>query len=400
MMRKTVGRSTLSVMSLCALTLSVSCSSDGGASHSSVGTVDTLTSGQILIRNPDDGMWRSGEEWRVVEEIRIGRMEGEGPDVFGNLFSFAVDGDGRFWALDGQAQELRVFSSTGEHVRTIGRRGEGPGEFAQAVRVELGPDGNMWVMDPDNNRLSVIDSAGVFTETHRALGGFIILPWPGRFDGDGYYYSPIPRMEGGPFRIGLLRSDINFSATDTLSVPTDPLERRTLTAGEGRIRAAVPFQGTLTWQLTPSGTMLAMVTDQYRIFELDRTGDTLRTITRDFSPLPVTADDREQARENMTWFTDQGGHLDVSELPRFKPVPRGFFLDEEKGYLWVELNISDSSNGHYDIFDPDGRYLGAIEMPFSLASSPSPILRDDLLYGVAEDDLGVPYLVRARIEKP
>jgi len=399
-MRRSLGHSTLSVMGLYALTLAAACSSEDGASPSWEGTVDTLASGQILIRNPEHGIWRPGEEWRVVEELRIGQMEGEGADVFGNLFSLAVDGDGRFWALDGQAQELRVFSSTGEHVRTIGRRGEGPGEFSQAVRVELGPDGNMWVMDPSNNRLSVIDSAGVVKETHRALGGFIILPWPGRFDGEGYYYSPVPRMERGPFRIGLLRSDVTFSSADTLDVPTDPLERRTLTAMEGRIRAPVPFQGTLTWQLTPSGTMLAMVTDQYRIFEVDRAGDTLRTITRDFSPLPVTAADREQARENMTWFTDQGGHLNMSDLPSVKPVPRGFFLDEQRGYLWVELNISDSSKGHYDIFDSDGRYLGAIEVPFSLARSPSPILRDDLLYGVAEDDFGVPYLVRVRIERP
>lgn len=386
-------------MSLSVLALAVACDPNRDTSGVWSGTMSTLASGQVLIQNPDHGMWRPGEEWRVVEELRIGRMEGEGADVFGNLFSFAVDGVGRFWALDGQAQELRVFSATGDHVRTIGRRGQGPGEFAQAVRVEPGPDGNMWVMDPDNNRLSVIDSAGEVIETHRAHGGFIIIPWPGRFDREGYYYSPAPMMEAGSFRIGLLRSGITFSSADTLVVPIDPVERNTLTAMGGRIRAAVPFQGGLTWRLTPSGTMMAMVTDQYRIFELDRGGDTLRTITRAFSLLPVTAADREQARESMTWFTNQGGHLDVSVLPRVKPVARGFFLDEDEGYLWVELDVSGSINTHYDIFDPDGRYLGALELPFPLSSSPWPIIRNDRLYGVVKDDLGVSYLVRARIER-
>lgn len=248
-----------------ALALTAACGPDRAAVHVWQGTMDTLASGQLLIQNPDHGMWRPGEEWRVV--------------------------------------------------------------------------------------------------------------------------------------IGLLRSDVTFSSADTLVVPIDPVERSTLTAMEGRIRAAVPFQGNLTWRLTPSGTMIAMVTDQYRIFELDRSGDTLRTITRAFSPLPVTAADREQARENMTWFTDQGGHLDVSALPRIKPVARGFFLDEDEGYLWVELDVSGSMSSHYDIFDPDGRYLGTIELPFSLSRSPTPIIRDDLLYGVVEDDLGVSYLLRARIER-
>ena len=54
----------------------------------------------------------------------------------------------------------------------------------------------------------------------------------------------------------------------------------------------------------------------------------------------------------------------------------------------------------FDVFDPDGRYLGRIDFPFALSRSPRPILRGNLIYGVTQDELEVPYLVRARVVGP
>jgi hypothetical protein len=53
-----------------------------------------------------------------------------------------------------------------------------------------------------------------------------------------------------------------------------------------------------------------------------------------------------------------------------------------------------------DIFDPEGRYLGRIGLPFMLSMNPPPVFRDGFLYAVTEDELEVPYVVRARIVKP
>src|SRR5690625_740777 len=126
------------------------------------GAVDTLASGQIVVTNPAVPSWAPGEEWRVVEEVRIGSLDGDGPDLFGNVRSLTVDDGGRIWVLEEQAQELRVFSAEGEHIRTVGRRGGGPGEFAGALHIDRAPDGNLWVIDPRNNRVSVFDTAGVY----------------------------------------------------------------------------------------------------------------------------------------------------------------------------------------------------------------------------------------------
>lgn len=385
-----------------ALALGGCSSSDGNPGPRWTGTVDTLSGGQIVVRNTADPLWAPGTEWQVVEDLRIGRTTGDGPDIFGSVISFEVDAAGRIWALDSQSQELRVFDSHGQYVRTIGRRGGGPGEFAQALRVEIGPHGNVWVMDPSNNRLSVFDTAGVFLEGRPALGGFVIIPWPGGFDSNGSYYAPVP-LTDGEFRVGMVRFDTTFTPVDTLSPPEDPEEReRFEERGEsgGMMMASVPYQGSLIWRLSDAGTFWALITDQYRLFELDSAGDTLRSVTRAFDPLPVTASDREQAREDLEWFVNQGGSIDLSKIPRTKPPVQSFFRDDE-GDLWVEVTTSPEDQRRvFDVFGPEGRYLGAVRLPFPLSASPTPILREDTLWGVSRDELDVPHIVRARVVKP
>ena len=56
--------------------------------------------------------------------------------------------------------------------------------------------------------------------------------------------------------------------------------------------------------------------------------------------------------------------------------------------------------GHvFDVFDPDGRYLGPVHLPFSLSASPAPILRNGVLWGISRDELDVVSIVRARVLK-
>ncbi len=363
------------------------------------GSVDTLATGKIIVHNTDDPIWPEGREWRVIEELRIGTVEGAGPDLFGAITWLELDPLGRIWVLEGQAQEVRVFEADGSHVRTIGRKGGGPGEFAQALHIQLGPDGHMWVADPQNNRFSVIDTAGVFVEGKRAPGGFTIQPWPGGFDAAGFYYSPVPRFgQDDPFRLGLVRLDAGFEPVDTLVTPSllEP-ERFELRTEDRYAAMGVPFTGSFRWRLAPSGRFWGLFTADYRLVELSPDGDTLRTITRDFSPVPVTGADREDAREELEWFIQEGGKVDWSRIPDTKPAAEDFYLDD-RGNVWVlPVMPRDQEWRALDVFDPEGRYLGRVELPFPLHGRP--VIRGDVLLAVTQDELEVPYVVRARIER-
>ena len=363
------------------------------------GSMDTLPSGQIRVRNTADPLWQPGMEWQVVEELRIGSRLGEGPSVFGRVESFAVDGDGNIWILDEIARELRVFDPSGSYLRTVGGPGRGPGEFLQPVDVELAPDNKLWVVDVGAMAISVLDPSGRYIERRPIPTGVKMWPWRGGFDKHGHYYAPVGAAagQGEMFAYTLVRHDSALTTIDTLERPRDPVRRETY---EFRgVIATIPLQGGLRWWLSREGTVWAIVWDQYRLFELSWSGDTLRTITRAFKPLPVTERDREELRSAWRPYVEGGQPEWWSRLPRTKPPVTGFaFLDEERN-IWVEQATEDVHNGGswFDVFDREGRFLGPVRLPFALDGPP--VTRSGYLYGVTLDDLDVPYLVKARIIK-
>ncbi len=364
-----------------------------------VGQIDSLSSGEVVVLNLGAGLWPEGAGWRVVEDLRIGSVESAGPEAFGRISALAVDALERFWVVDGQAREIRLFDRDGRPVETIGRRGSGPGEFERPVAIDRAPDGRMWVMDPQNGRVSVFDTTGAYVEGLRSpISGMVTVPWPSGFDQEGHYYAPVVRLTP-QFRIELGLFDASLNPIDTLSIPTDPRERdsyRIESRGLTRVVASVPFQGRMVWRRSAAGTVWGLITDEYRMFEIGSEGDTLRSLTKTFEPVPVTAQDRNVALEDLKWFVDQGGRVDPSVIPDHKPPTTSFFLDD-RGNLWVARTTDSSESAIFDVFEGSGRFLGPIEVPFGLQVSPVPFVVGDALYGVTVDELGVQYVVRARI---
>jgi hypothetical protein len=367
------------------------------------GTVDTLTSGQVAVHNPRGSLWSGGEDWRITEQIRVGTLDGTGPDMFGAITEFEVDQYGRFWVFEGQAQEIRVFDANGIHIRTVGRQGEGPGEFNRVIGMDWGPDGHLWLADPSNNRLSVVDTAGVFVASHPTIGGIMVMPWPGGFDDSGFFYTyGIDPTVEDDFALVMVRYDADLQPIDSVAPPEFPGERQyfELRNEDSWMMTGVPYTPSLEWHLTREGTYWAGLTGVYHIFQLSWQGDTLRSIRRDYEPLPVTAADLDQAREGLEWFTDAGGKPDWSRIPSRKPAFEEFMFDDE-GNLWVQMVAEGDLEGRlFDVFDPQGRYLGEVILPFPVDFYPAPIIRNGYLYAVTEDELEVPFVVRALIEHP
>jgi hypothetical protein len=386
-----------------ALLASIACSAAKGGTAWE-GTIDTLPSGMVVVTNPATGVWDSASAWRVVEELRIGTLDGLGPDLFGQVNALEVDGAGRIYVIEGQSQEIRVFDAAGRHVRTIGRRGGGPEEFNQPIGMTWAPDGTLWVVDPGNNRIAVIDTAGSFSTSHYMLGGFVFMPWPGGFDAHGTFYNYAPDLAGQDFGLFMVRYDSLLTPIDTLRPPRFPGERsyfEVRNPGGGVMRTGVPFSPRLEWQLTPQGDFWFAMTGPYELYHRAAAGDTLRKVARAFEPVPVTSVDVDSAVAGLEWFTSQGGKVDRSLIPDVKPAISGFLLADD-GSMWVSLVTQDRKNQgrEFDVFDPEGRYLGGVGLPFALHLYPIPIIRDGFIYGVTEDELEVPFVVRARIVKP
>ena len=98
----------------------------------------------------------SGEalaSWRRVRDeliytrtvLRIGAGDTDGPEAFGHIADVAVSPSGDIFALDEQAQEVRIFDSNGRFVQAFGGIGDGPKEFRYANGIALLGDGALVV---------------------------------------------------------------------------------------------------------------------------------------------------------------------------------------------------------------------------------------------------------------
>ncbi len=368
------------------------------------GTTDSLSSGEIVVHNSDAPLWAPEYSWQIQEEMRLGSDTGEDAILFGSIRSFDVDMQGQVYVLDDQSQEIHVFGPDGMLIRTVGREGAGPGEFERAAAVDVSRTGEIWVMQMQKGQLTILDSEGSYRRTEQINStGWDFWPYPGGFDLLGRYNAFVLSYENENTIRLLARFDQSFAPLDTIALPESPLEiERFEVENEdgGQISTSIPFQGSFTWRFSSSGNFWTLLTRPYELAEITADGRILRRVTKEFEPIPVTSADMEAARERLTWFTNQGGKVDESRIPRTRPVVNSFFSDDE-GNLWVsQVGTTPENQGRiFDLFTGEGYFLGEVHFPFSLDLNPEPIVRDGLLYGMTSDELGAELIVRARIVK-
>lgn len=103
--------------------------------------------------------------WRVSERpiLSIGSSDAEGPELFGSIEGAVRLGSGTVVVADGKSLELRVFSPTGRHLKTSGRRGGGPGEFRSISVMQRCAGDSVFVYDAALFRMSVFSPDGEYS---------------------------------------------------------------------------------------------------------------------------------------------------------------------------------------------------------------------------------------------
>ena len=94
------------------------------------------------------------DELGVVEELRIGGVDGAMEYTFGSVSAVAPAPDGTFYVADRQGPIVRKYDPTGKHLFDVGRRGEGPGEYGSVDGLGVSHDGRLILYDGRNARLS------------------------------------------------------------------------------------------------------------------------------------------------------------------------------------------------------------------------------------------------------
>jgi 6-bladed beta-propeller protein len=351
------------------------------------GSIDSLASGTVVVMNPATGIWPPNESWTLEQDLRLGKTEDEGPDVFGDIEAFAVAANGDLFVLDGQAQDIRQFDNKGKFLRTIGRRGSGPGEFTMAFGLGFDPRGRLWVADLGSHRYSVFDTTGKLLRVQRTPMAGFAPPWSGMFDAEGRVYDwDVGVTADGRIRLTALRMDtvgqidtirfLSYHVSMVKGLPPD-------TAFAARTIARIDAGGRI-W----SGNM-----QRYSLAQTTASGDTLRIIERALDPLPMRAAEKDSILQRYS----KSLRLDRSDIPDHRLAFESFGFTGD-GHLIVQLVTAPTARESiFDVFDREGRYLGQMKTSSRLAAWPAPQVHGDHLIGITMNELNVEQVVRYRI---
>ena len=138
--------------------LTWACRNDGSPRSTSAPVYSSLPNGARSVVHPGVDM---PPRYRLVEELRIGAIDGSEEQTFGDIRAVAVDDQDNIHILDFQSQLIRTFSPSGSFVRLTARRGGGPTEIEDANGLMIDVSGTLWVNDPGNGRVIAIEESGV-----------------------------------------------------------------------------------------------------------------------------------------------------------------------------------------------------------------------------------------------
>ena len=348
---------------------------------------------------------------------------GEDPDtsVAGiNSISVSPNGDVMVW--DRKSFVFRLFNDNGKFIRKVGRKGAGPGEYNHVNGSSFGPDGRFYVWDGANARLNVYKSDGDFEkqvmhpvrglQTNDALS----------IDNQGRAWFRIFMLDkaSGVHKGAWVRMrTADGSTIDTVMAPE-------LTGGDPKLIARgnggtanydMPYGRYPSFALTSAGEIMIAQAGKYEI-DVPYRGKTVK-ITRAFSPVPVLPDERERSKEQYekNLRQTQPDWQWPASIATTKP-PIGSITSALDGRVWVKLYTEterykpdesvklppgsptvffrDGTN-KWDIFEPDGRYIGTISTPRTTSIM---AMRGDFVWGVALDDDDVPTLVKMKVVPP
>jgi hypothetical protein len=373
----------------------------------------------------------------LVSEVRIGVVDGAEEYMFAGSVEIAVGRDGSIYVYDDRAGALRKYDASGKFVAKFGRKGQGPGEYQQANGLGVMPDGRVVLRDPRNQRINVYSPSGepvdhwALPSNANSFGSRMLT-----VDTAGIVYVAASPGGSSP-SASSSRVTIRLSAQgriiDTVRAPVFADELPQLTASMTRTtgsgvkrlpsttsqRTPVPFNPTGEWTWSPLGYMVTGFSNRYAV-DLRiprgaapltwRQGDPVISVRRTVAPVPVPEGERAQRRELVERAlrnVDPGWRWSGPDIPRTKPAYREILTGAD-GRIWVSLSapsVSRTVNGRtswsqplvFDVFEPDGRYIGQVPIPAGTAPQ---VMRGDYLWASATDADGVPRVHRFRITWP
>lgn len=399
----------------------------GGGDAPVVETSVRDSAGVEIVDNAGPGTL---EPLGLRETLRLGRVEGAGPELFSEVYALALGGDGRIYVGDNASGTVRVFGPDGSFLHEMGGRGGGPAEVTMVNDLFVVGDTVGLVDWQRGGKLVLFRSDGSYlaNRTFRRPDGSHVMPVrPGPA---GWLasvmdpYRPSPLAEGEErsrsSRIHMLDFETGEPGEVLYTVPLAPMYG--MQGAEGGTAPSL-FPPMASWGFDAAGRFYLMDGTAYRVNVYDPAGSRVRSVRRAYEPRPLDEEDVRVLREEALAKVDSasGGRPGARErlarrldgqagLPMPATVPPlARILVSRDGSFWAERRDAHDPGLHaaslmfgpfgrvpweetvWDLFGPDGRFRGTVALPPRFRAYAVEGLQ---VVGVLLDALDVEHVVR------
>jgi len=368
-----------------------------------------------------------GESLRLVEELRIGKLDGAEEYLFGDIGAVAVGREGMIYVADEQVPIIRSYDAQGRFLRNIGRKGGGPGEYESIGGMRTLPNGRLALWDNRNQRITLWTPAGELIESHRVTSGLFASDIF-QVDTSGRFYvrtSVGPHTHDGPLQFGWIRVARTGKTLYTIPIPSSPdrVEAFVLSTASGYDR---PFVRDLVTTMSTLGYLITGRNETYA-FEQHRRGAPVLRIERPYTALSLSRAERAEWEAWAGFFQRRVANPTSSDprvilqaprqvtytIPETKPAFSDLRTDSQ-GRIWVRRYVAAVSNPGperprgddrprrvwrepptFDVFEPAGAFLGTITLPWNAMLYDA---RDRHIWATIRGESDETYVARFRVE--
>ena len=284
----------------------------------------------------------------------IGCADCGGPAQFSEIADVAVTASGQVWVAETDDPRIRVFSSSGQAVRSFGRRGEGPGEYGAIEKLFPASNGSVAIVDLRLFRLTRVDTLGQVISTS-SIRNFPFDAAAG--PGSSTVYLLFSRFQPGTSAVTKAES-----GTDSLVPVLGPLRDFPTQQVPGEVHSLA---------IAPDGSVAVGDGDseyRIRVFRGGQARDITRDIPRKIRTPAEVAEMQARVLADGRRARAEGGRPS-GEIAREKPHFGWLSLRyDPAGRLWVKTGRGDESKTVFDVFTASGAYLGEVAVPGTVSS--------------------------------
>lgn len=291
--------------------------------------------GVKIVRNPKEPI--SKNEFGLEHELTIVESDSSGSFNLVGIASILADDQGNIYALDSRDSNIKVFSPSGQFLKTIGRYGNGPGELLSPVYMDFYKSTELVVHDPQCRRLTYF---GLNGDYKRSISTAKISMGEMKADSSGNIYSIVLAFKNGKRRFELQKFDSNLNYLRSFDC-SDLGEDNKLTLFVARPSFTIDKDGIVWFGQPELG---------YELKGYSNEGILVKEIQKAYTPsrIPKTEIDIQ------TRGIPEGLEVDI---PGFYS-PYYDIEDDDDGRLIVLTCVFYKDNTYiFDVFDNEGKYI-------------------------------------------